>query len=70
MEPLAPFVTTLAMIDAVGSCNNAQDNRLTTRLDQIEHLLLAEQKHEIEDLKKRMKRFEEHPACRPAGVAV
>jgi hypothetical protein len=28
-------------------------------LDRIEHLLLAEQKREIEDLKKRMKRLED-----------
>jgi hypothetical protein len=29
------------------------------RLDRIEHLLLAEQKREIEDLKMRMKRLED-----------
>jgi tetrahydromethanopterin S-methyltransferase subunit G len=29
------------------------------RLDRIEHLLLAEQKREIEDLQKRMKRLED-----------
>jgi DNA-binding FrmR family transcriptional regulator len=29
------------------------------RLDRIEHLLLAEQKREIEDLKQRMKRLED-----------
>jgi hypothetical protein len=29
------------------------------RLDRIEHLLLAEQKREIEDLKTRMKRLED-----------
>jgi L-2-hydroxyglutarate oxidase LhgO len=32
---------------------------VTIRLDRIEHLLLAEQKREIEDLKKRMKRLED-----------
>jgi cell division septum initiation protein DivIVA len=32
---------------------------VTTRLDRIEHLLLAEQKREIEDLKQRMKRLED-----------
>ena len=37
----------------------ALEGRLTTRLDRIEHLLLAEQKHEIEDLKQRMKRLED-----------
>ncbi len=37
----------------------AMEDRLTTRLDRIEHLLLAEQKREIEDLKKRMKRLED-----------
>jgi L-2-hydroxyglutarate oxidase LhgO len=35
------------------------EDRLTTRLDRIEHLLLAEQKREIEDLKQRMKRLED-----------
>jgi hypothetical protein len=30
--------------------------RVEVRLDRIEHLLLAEQKREIEDLKQRMKR--------------
>jgi hypothetical protein len=38
---------------------NALENRLTTRLDRIEHLLLAEQKREIEDLKQRMKKLED-----------
>ncbi len=37
----------------------AMEDRLTTRLDRIEHLLLAEQKREIEDLKTRMKRLED-----------
>jgi hypothetical protein len=32
---------------------------IDSRLDRIEHLLLAEQKREIEDLKKRMKRLED-----------
>jgi len=34
-------------------------NRVEVRLDRIEHLLLAEQKREIEDLKLRMKRLED-----------
>jgi hypothetical protein len=45
---------------------NAFEERLTTRLDgldtrlgRIEHLLLAEPKRQIEDLKKRMKRLED-----------
>jgi hypothetical protein len=33
--------------------------RLIRRLDRIEHLLLAEQKRESEDLKTRMKRLED-----------
>ena len=33
--------------------------RRKTRLDRIEHLLLAEQKGEIEDLKQRMTRLED-----------
>ena len=37
----------------------ALEGKLTTRLDRIENLLLAEQKREIEDLKKRMKRLED-----------
>jgi hypothetical protein len=32
---------------------------IDSRLDRIENLLLAEQKREIEDLKKRMKRLED-----------
>jgi hypothetical protein len=38
---------------------HALEDRLTTRLDRIEHLLLGEQKREIEDLQQRMKRFED-----------
>jgi hypothetical protein len=38
---------------------HALENRLTTRLDRIEHLLLAEQKREIEDVQTRMKRLED-----------
>jgi hypothetical protein len=37
----------------------AMEDRLTTRLDRIENLLLEEQKREIEDLKKRMTRLED-----------
>jgi hypothetical protein len=37
----------------------ALEGKLTTRLDRIENLLLEEQKREIEDLKKRMKRLED-----------
>ena len=33
--------------------------RVDSRLDRIEHLLLAEQKREIEDLKQWMKRLED-----------
>jgi DNA-binding FrmR family transcriptional regulator len=33
--------------------------KVNGRLDRIEHLLVAEQKREIEDLKKRMKRLED-----------
>jgi hypothetical protein len=32
---------------------------IDSRLDRIEHLLLAEQKRKIEDLEKRMKRLED-----------
>jgi hypothetical protein len=32
---------------------------VNTRLDRIEYLILAEQKRDIEDLKKRMKRLED-----------
>ena len=34
-------------------------NRVEVRLDRMGHLLLAEQKREIEDLKQRMKRLED-----------
>jgi hypothetical protein len=37
----------------------AMEGRLTTCLDRIEHLLLAEQKREIEELKQRMKNLED-----------
>jgi hypothetical protein len=37
----------------------AMEDRLTTCLNRIEHLLLGEQKREIEDLKQRMKRLED-----------
>ena len=39
--------------------NDKRFDALETRLDRIEHLLLAEQKREIEDLKQRMKRLED-----------
>jgi hypothetical protein len=35
------------------------EERLTARLDRIEHLLLEEQKRKIEDLETRMKRLED-----------
>jgi hypothetical protein len=37
----------------------ALDKKITAGFDRIEHLLLAEQKCEIEDLKQRMKRLED-----------
>jgi hypothetical protein len=37
----------------------ALDKKVTQGFEGIEHLLLAEQKREIEDLKKRMKRLED-----------
>jgi L-2-hydroxyglutarate oxidase LhgO len=38
---------------------NQKFDEVGTQLDRIEHLLLAEQKREIEDLKQRMKRLED-----------
>jgi exonuclease I len=38
---------------------NQKLDEVGTRLDRIEHLLLAEQKREIEDLKQHMKRLED-----------
>ncbi len=38
---------------------NALENRLTTRLDRIEHLLLEEQKRKLENLEARVKRLED-----------
>jgi hypothetical protein len=43
----------------------AVEDRLTTRLDRLEHLLVAEQKREIEDLQTRMKRLEDALAVSP-----
>jgi hypothetical protein len=39
--------------------NDKRFDAIESRLDRIEHLLLAEQKREIEDLKQRMKRLED-----------
>jgi hypothetical protein len=39
--------------------NDTRFDAIESRLDRIEHLLLAEQKREIEDLQKRMKRLED-----------
>jgi hypothetical protein len=39
--------------------NDTRFDAIESRLGKIEHLLLAEQKREIEDLKKRMKRLED-----------
>jgi L-2-hydroxyglutarate oxidase LhgO len=38
---------------------HALDQKVTAGFSRIEHLLLAEQKREIEDLKQRMKRLED-----------
>jgi hypothetical protein len=38
---------------------HALDNKVTEGFEQIEHLILEEQKREIEDLKQRMKRLED-----------
>jgi L-2-hydroxyglutarate oxidase LhgO len=40
----------------------ALDAKVTAGFERIEHLLLAEQKREIEDLKTRMKRLEDAPS--------
>jgi len=37
----------------------AMEGRLTTRLDRIEHLLIAEQNRKIENLETRMKKLED-----------
>ena len=37
----------------------AMEDRLTTRLDRIENLLMEEQRRKIEDLEARMKRLED-----------
>jgi hypothetical protein len=39
--------------------NDKRFDAIESRPSKIEHLLLEEQKHEIEDLKKRMKRLED-----------
>jgi hypothetical protein len=38
---------------------HALDKKVTEGFERIEHLLLAEQKREIEDLKQRMKKLED-----------
>ena len=53
------LVQTKEDMTAVKEDMKAMEDRLSTRLDRIEHLLLAEQKREIEDLQKRMKRLED-----------
>jgi hypothetical protein len=49
------------MIRTMASKEDVQalDKKVTGGFDRIEHLLLAEQKREIEDLKTRMKRLED-----------
>lgn len=37
----------------------ALENKLTTRLDRFEHLILEEQKRKLEDLEQRMKKLED-----------
>jgi hypothetical protein len=44
---------------AIKSDLNALEDRLTMRLDGIEHLILKEQKWKIKDLEQRMKRLED-----------
>jgi hypothetical protein len=55
------FKTTATKQDvaALHSEMNQKFEAVESRLDRIEHLLLAEQKREIEDLKQRMKRLED-----------
>jgi L-2-hydroxyglutarate oxidase LhgO len=46
-------------IKAIKEDVHALDKKVTEGFERIEHLLLAEQKREIEDLKTRMKRLED-----------
>jgi hypothetical protein len=39
--------------------NDTRFDAIESRLDRIEHLILAEQKQDIEDLKQRMKKLED-----------
>ncbi len=59
VEKLALMINEGFQTTATKDDLTAVEGRLTTRLDRIEHLLLAEQKREIEDLKQRMKRLED-----------
>ena len=43
----------------------AREDRLTTRLDRIEHLLLAKQEQRLDDLETRMKNLEDAPTVLP-----
>ena len=46
-------------VQALDKKVQALDTKVTEGFERIEHLLLAEQKREIEDLKTRMKRLED-----------
>jgi peptidoglycan hydrolase CwlO-like protein len=46
-------------VQALDKKVEALDKKVTEGFERIEHLLLAEQKREIEDLQKRMKRLED-----------
>ena len=46
-------------VQALDKKVQALDKKVTAGFGRIEHLLLAEQKREIEDLKQRMKRLED-----------
>jgi hypothetical protein len=52
-------IATKEDVAALRSEMNEKFEGVETRLDRIEHLLLAEQKREIEDLKGRMKKLED-----------
>jgi hypothetical protein len=66
IEQLAAMINTHMAskedVQALGKKVQALDTKVTEGFDRIEHLLLAEQKREIEDLKQRMKRLEDAPA--------
>jgi hypothetical protein len=59
IETLAEMINEGFKSTATKEDDKALEDRITTRLDRIETLLLAEQKRKIENLETRMKKLED-----------